>query len=181
MADLQLARQAMLPTLHAGMTRVSGCINSGASTRARNSISRAEVQRSKCIYSYISFRLFRIHQRTFPVQICVLILLLYSITMARSNPIKRRFRFPNTEGIMGFLPDGVRNHIVATIAELAGTFLFLFFALSIAQVANTPAPKAGSLPSTSNLLFIALGFGCSVAVNVWIFYRVSGGMFNPAV
>jgi aquaporin related protein len=101
--------------------------------------------------------------------------------MARSNSIKRRFRFPNTEGIMGFLPDGVRNHIVATIAELAGTFLFLFFALSIAQVANTPAPKAGSLPSTSNLLFIALGFGCSVAVNVWIFYRVSGGMFNPAV
>jgi aquaporin related protein len=79
------------------------------------------------------------------------------------------------------MQESVRNHTVATMAELAGTFLFLFFALSIAQVANTPAPTPGSLPDVSKVLFIALGFGCSVAVNVWIFYRVSGGMFNPAV
>ena len=79
------------------------------------------------------------------------------------------------------IPEGVRNHMVVTIAELAGTFLFLFFALSICQAANTPAPVPGSLPDVSKILFIALGFGCSVAVNVWIFYRVSGGMFNPAV
>jgi aquaporin rerated protein, other eukaryote len=103
--------------------------------------------------------------------------------MARSNPIKRLFGFPNTEAIMVFLPEGVRNHMVVAMAELAGTFLFLFFAFSIAQVANTPAAKPGShpLPDTSKLLYIALGFGCSVAVNVWVFYRVSGGMFNPAV
>jgi aquaporin rerated protein, other eukaryote len=82
---------------------------------------------------------------------------------------------------MAFLPEGIRNHMVAAIAELAGTFLFLFFALSIAQVANTPAPKPGALPDNSKIFFIATGFGCSVAVNVWIFYRVSGGMFNPAV
>jgi aquaporin related protein len=100
--------------------------------------------------------------------------------MARSNLSKRLFGFPNT-GAISRMPDGVRNHMVASVAELAGTFLFLFFALSIAQAANTPAPKPGSLPDTSKLLFIALGFGCSVAVNVWIFYRVSGGMFNPAV
>jgi aquaporin related protein len=100
--------------------------------------------------------------------------------MARSIPIKLRLGFPKKRAITG-MPDGLRNHIVATIAELAGTFLFLFFALSIAQAANTPAPAPGSLPDTSRLLFIALGFGCSVAVNAWIFYRVSGGMFNPAV
>jgi aquaporin related protein len=100
--------------------------------------------------------------------------------MALSNLIKRRLGSPRTGAIMG-IPDDLRNHIVAAIAELAGTFLFLFFALSIVQVTNTPAPKPGSLPDTSHLLFIALGFGCSVAVNVWIFYRVSGGMFNPAV
>lgn len=83
--------------------------------------------------------------------------------------------------VNGSMPEGVRNHMVAALAELSGTFLFLFFALSIAQAANTPAPPPGSLPDTSKLLFIALGFGCSVAVNVWIFYRVSGGMFDPAV
>jgi hypothetical protein len=94
MADLQLARQAMFPTLHASMTRVSGCINSGASTRARNSISRAEVQRSKCIYRCISLLLFGIRQRTFPIQICVFILLPYSIQWPAATPSSDVFDFP---------------------------------------------------------------------------------------
>ena len=99
--------------------------------------------------------------------------------MARSNLIKRHFGFPQT-GIVS-MPDNIRNHLVATVAELAGTFLFLFFSLSICQIANTAPATSGSLPDLAKLLFISLGFGCSVAVNVWIFYRVSGGMFNPAV
>lgn len=83
---------------------------------------------------------------------------------------------------MGFLPDNPRNHVTAFLSELAGTFMFLFFAFAIAQVANTPPPDdPNGPPNVLNILFIALGFGCSVAVNVWLFYRVSGGMFNPAV
>lgn len=100
--------------------------------------------------------------------------------MTLRNTIKRWLNSPRTGTILG-LPDSLRNHIVAALAELAGTFMFLFFALSIVQVAKTPAPDPGALPDTSNLLYMALGFGCSVAVNVWVFYRVSGGMFNPAV
>jgi aquaporin related protein len=100
-----------------------------------------------------------------------------------SNPVKNRMDGGNTGAIMGFLPDGVRNHLVAFLAELAGTFLFLFFAFSIAQVALTTTASKGSdpLPNTSELLYIALGFGSSVTVNVWIFYRISGGQLNPAV
>ena len=30
-------------------------------------------------------------------------------------------------------------------------------------------------------LYIALSFGFSLAVNAWIFFRISGGLFNPAV
>lgn len=33
----------------------------------------------------------------------------------------------------------------------------------------------------SQLLYIALSFGFSLCVNAWIFFRVSGGLFNPAV
>jgi aquaporin related protein len=40
---------------------------------------------------------------------------------------------------------------------------------------------AASTVNTSNLLYIALAFGFSLAVNAWIFFRVSGGLFNPAV
>ena len=103
--------------------------------------------------------------------------------MAHNNAIKRKLGYLNTGAVMGFLPDPTRNHLVATLAEFVGTFLFLFFSFSIAQVANTPAAKPGShpLPNTSHLLYIALGFSCSVATNVGLFYRVSGGMFNPAV
>jgi hypothetical protein len=125
MADLQLARQEVFRYFHAGVTRAPCVIKSGNLTRVRNSTSRAEVQRNKRIYSCISFRLFRIHQRTFLIQLSVLIFLIYSITMARNNLIKRRFGFPNTGAIMGSLPEGARNHMVATMAELAGTFLFL--------------------------------------------------------
>jgi aquaporin related protein len=40
---------------------------------------------------------------------------------------------------------------------------------------------AASTANTSNLLYIALSFGFSLTVNAWIFFRVSGGLFNPAV
>jgi aquaporin related protein len=86
-----------------------------------------------------------------------------------------------------------RNELVAMAAEFAGTFMFLFFAYGGTQVANTSASAAdpgtagqenGSItqaPNTSVLMFIALSFGFSLMVNVWVFFRVSGGLFNPAV
>lgn len=33
----------------------------------------------------------------------------------------------------------------------------------------------------THLLFIATAFGLSLLVNAWVFYRVSGSIFNPAV
>lgn len=86
-----------------------------------------------------------------------------------------------------------KNEFVAAAAEFAGTFMFLFFAFGGTQVANTAAvysdaatagQQNGSItqaPNTSVLLFIALSFGFSLMVNVWVFFRVSGGLFNPAV
>ena len=87
-------------------------------------------------------------------------------------------------------PDNVRNHFVAMCGEFIGTVLFLFFALSGTQVANNipsttvagttqPAKVVGSNPS--QLQYIALCFGFSLAVNAWVFFRISGGLFNPAV
>jgi aquaporin related protein len=86
-----------------------------------------------------------------------------------------------------------RNEAVAAAAEFAGTFMFLFFAFGGTQVANTAASadnaatagqKGNSItqaPNTSVLLYISLIFGFSLMVNVWVFFRVSGGLFNPAV
>ncbi|PVH96134.1 aquaporin-5 [Periconia macrospinosa] len=79
----------------------------------------------------------------------------------------------------------VRNEILAAAAEFIGTFMFLFFAFGGTQVAN--ASTAGQPdfppppPNTTVLLYISLIFGFSLLVNVWIFFRVSGGLLNPAV
>lgn len=96
-------------------------------------------------------------------------------------------------------PNAVRDTFVAFLGEFIGTFMFLFFAFAGTQVANTIAPKEavftyeipgadgrlGSIAfmpnNASNLIYIALSFGMSLAVNVWVFFRISGGIFNPAV
>lgn len=81
-----------------------------------------------------------------------------------------------------FLPDSVRNHFIAMLGEFVGTFLFLFFAFAGTQVANTKEPDASiaAAPDPASLLYIALCFGFSLAVNAWVFFRISGGLFNPA-
>lgn len=93
----------------------------------------------------------------------------------------------------------LKNHILAMVGEFVGTVLFLFFAYLGASVANVPdtsitgesatANVGGSstvtatvqAPNTSSLQFIALSFGFSLTVNAWVFFRISGGLFNPAV
>ncbi|ESZ94199.1 hypothetical protein SBOR_5425 [Sclerotinia borealis F-4128] len=80
----------------------------------------------------------------------------------------------------------IRNHFVATMAEFAGTTLFLLFAFSGTQVAllATPANNSnvvGTPSDPAQLLYISLCFGFSLAVNAWVFFRISGGLFNPAV
>jgi aquaporin related protein len=78
------------------------------------------------------------------------------------------------------VPDDIRNHFIAMCGEFVGTVLFLYFALSGTQVANNiPSSEAGSNPQ--QLQYIALSFGFSLAVNAWVFFRISGGLFNPAV
>lgn len=99
-----------------------------------------------------------------------------------NHPTERRLRG------FGWLPNTVRNHFIAMVGEFVGTFLFLFFAFSATQVANAAAADAdtagGSVtqaPNTANLLYISLAFGFSLAVNAWVFFRITGGLFNPAV
>ncbi len=71
-----------------------------------------------------------------------------------------------------------RAHIVAMSGEFVGTVLFLFFAFGGTQIANTVSADE---PTLSRLLFISLSFGFSLATTAWAFYRISGGLFNPAV
>ncbi|CAK7271609.1 Aquaporin-1 [Sporothrix epigloea] len=80
------------------------------------------------------------------------------------------------------LPQEGKNLFVASLAEFAGTFLFLFFALGGTTAVNNAGPQDSILAADpSQLLYICMCFGFSLAVTVWMFFRVSGGLFNPVV
>ena len=110
-------------------------------------------------------------------------------TIAEISPKQHRHGTDSTAinrlPFLYYLPRGFRAHFVAVCGEFAGTFLFLFFAFSGTQVANTqPAslvPTTTFAANPAQLLYISLCFGFSLAVNVWVFFRISGGLFNPAV
>ncbi len=118
--------------------------------------------------------------------------------MAESSHVTRGFVFAGMSSKMAsskrkglaFLPgnreSAIRNHFIAMCGEFAGTFLFLFFAFTGTQVANsqTQGSTSTTIAQGSNpaqLLYISLCFGFSLAVNAWVFFRISGGLFNPAV
>ncbi|EGE82260.1 hypothetical protein RJZ56_007624 [Blastomyces dermatitidis] len=79
------------------------------------------------------------------------------------------------------IPDPLRNGIVATTGEFVGTFLFLFYPFASGIIANEVVLEPGEQADPTALLYTALGFGVSLTVNVWLFFRVTGGMLNPAV
>jgi aquaporin related protein len=86
-------------------------------------------------------------------------------------------------------PPTARGHVVAALGEFAGTIFFLFFAFAGTQVANissntntgTTIVTTVAQNNPAQLLYISLSFGFSLAVNAWVFFRISGGLFNPAV
>jgi len=104
---------------------------------------------------------------------------------SQSPPPEVIYRLPFTE----WMNKGAKGHFVATMGEFMGTTMFLFFAFAGTQVANIGTGD-NSNQSTTNastgfspivLLYISLAFGFSLLINVWIFFRISGGLFNPAV
>ncbi|KAI0457138.1 aquaporin-like protein [Xylaria acuta] len=86
--------------------------------------------------------------------------------------------------ILDSVPLATKNHFVAAIGEFVGTFMFLLFAFGGTNAVNS-APDEGQPEDLSanpaRLLFISLCFGISLVVNAWVFYRITGGLFNPAV
>ncbi|GAB7362768.1 hypothetical protein MBLNU230_g3072t1 [Neophaeotheca triangularis] len=85
-----------------------------------------------------------------------------------------------------WMNSNAKNHFVAFLGEFVGTTMFLFFAFAGTQVANIGGAAANSTTNAENgfspqvLMYISLSFGFSLMVNVWIFFRISGGLFNPA-
>ncbi|KAF2277790.1 aquaporin-like protein [Westerdykella ornata] len=78
----------------------------------------------------------------------------------------------------------LQKHLIAASGEFVGTFLFLYFAYAANVMLATQAGErsiANGGTSDQTNIFLALVYGFSLLVNVWAFYRISGGLLNPAV
>ncbi|KAF7871744.1 hypothetical protein EAF04_003851 [Stromatinia cepivora] len=99
-------------------------------------------------------------------------------TLQTQDRIRRyRKRRPMTTW-MKWMNSDWKNHIVAVIGELIGTTLFLFFGYAGIEVAKLQGRQP---PDLEVLFYISATFGASLMVTAWIFFRISGGLFNPAV
>ncbi len=76
-----------------------------------------------------------------------------------------------------------QGHMIAASGEFVGTFLFLLFAFLGHSMAVDTAPNSGpnGVNSNQTVIYIAMSYGFSLLVTVWTLFRISGGLFNPAV
>ena len=78
--------------------------------------------------------------------------------------------------------DNWQADVKAAILEFLGTTFFLLLAFGGIQAAEAELAMDPSAPSAIlHDLYIALSMGFSLLISVWIFYRASGGVFNPNI
>lgn len=100
-------------------------------------------------------------------------------------PIKEMWiRRATTTHVEGGHLTALQSHLIAASGEFVGTFFFLWMGYSGHLMVGNQAASvaaAGGGASSETVVLVALVYGFSLLVNAWAFYRISGGLFNPAV
>ncbi|KAF1839342.1 aquaporin-like protein [Decorospora gaudefroyi] len=85
------------------------------------------------------------------------------------------------------VPLPIRNRAIAMLSEFVGTFLFILMGLGgnsavINNFAIAQQYKGGDIRADpAKILYLGTVWGLAITVNAWTFFRISGGLFNPAV
>lgn len=69
----------------------------------------------------------------------------------------------------------------AALLEFVGTTFFLLFGLGGIQAAVGEASDGPSGSTVELVLYISTCMGFSLLVSAWLFFRVTGGLFNPNI
>jgi len=75
----------------------------------------------------------------------------------------------------------IKQDFFGAILEFIGTFFFLTLAFGGAQATTSAGGVGPAAPNALNVFIISVSFGFSLLVSAWLFYRVTGGLFNPNV
>ena len=78
--------------------------------------------------------------------------------------------------------DNFQDDCTAAALEFIGTVFFLLFGLGGIQ-ASTAEGTVANRPSSAieQVLYISTCMGLSLLISAWMFFRITGGLFNPNV
>lgn len=81
------------------------------------------------------------------------------------------------------LSAGLKADLQAAALEFIGTTTFLTLAFGGVQASAAEDGSAGATVATGvgRIMYLALCFGFALLVAAWLFFRVTGGLFNPNV
>jgi aquaporin rerated protein, other eukaryote len=78
-----------------------------------------------------------------------------------------------------------QNDLAAAGFEFIGTITFLLLGLGPIQASSIARAESGSAGTSgtpiNQMMYDAAGLGLALLVSAWLFYRVTGGLFNPNV
>ena len=77
--------------------------------------------------------------------------------------------------------DKLQDDLWAALLEYVGTTIFLLLAFGGVQASRLEANASESYSQIERIMYISICFGFALLVSAWLFYRVTGGLFNPDV
>ena len=75
----------------------------------------------------------------------------------------------------------IKTDLCGALLEFVGTFFFLTVAFGGAQATTVAGSVGQPAPNALNVFIISFSFGFGLLVSAWLFYRVTGALFNPNV
>ena len=75
----------------------------------------------------------------------------------------------------------IKQDLAGALLEFVGTFFFLTLAYGGVQATTSAGGVDQPAPNALNVFIASVNFGFSLLVSAWLFYRVTGGLFNPNV
>jgi aquaporin related protein len=74
-----------------------------------------------------------------------------------------------------------REDVQAALLEFVGTTFFLLLGLGGIQAAAGQAITSSGGSTLEHVLYISTSMGLSLLVSAWLFFRITGGLFNPNI
>lgn len=75
----------------------------------------------------------------------------------------------------------IKQDCYGAVLEFVGTFFFLTLAFGGVQSTTSAGGVDQPAPNALNVFIASANFGFGLLVSAWLFYRVTGGQFNPNV